>query len=619
MKRNRINFKSSKSNRVKPLYTYYLVLAVLVISFGSCQKFLDRPPLSSETDATAWNSEDNVRLYANKYYDDFFTGYGLGFVTGGAMYMGYQFSDDVFLMGNQGNFTRAVPNSSVWSMSTIRSLNLMIERIETKMTGILDEEAYNHWLGIGRFFRALRYASLATQFGDVPYYDYVPSDLDKDDLYKPRTPRNEVMDAVYDDLVYALENVRLNDGESFVNRYVVAANVSRVALYEGSWQKYYYNDNERAKKFLNLAKDAADMIISSGKYDIATDYRSLFTSASLAGNKEVIFYRKYDPTAGITHSVSTYANLSESIAFGPTTDFLKSFICVDGNVWQNSATPSANNFSSAQMMVSRDSRLEATFFNKPTVKNRASYWYVVKFAPRSVIDVVAAGGVPPGEYTSSKNENDCPVFRYAEVLLNWVEAKAELSTIGEGSVSQADIDMSINKLRNRPLAQQAIDRGVVKTAPLNIGALPNDPERDATVPALLWEIRRERRMELSFEHSRFEDLKRWSKLSYMDTEVNPDLLSGGWVNFATEAPNDLDGTKVDEVAVVSLAGAETVFNGSNKAAMNGFYKATNTNGRLPFLNQPGVNPYLSPVGRNQIDEYSSKGYTLAQTEGWPQN
>src|SRR5690606_5986199 len=117
-------------------------------------------------------------------------------------------------------------------------------------------------------------------------------------------------------------------------------------------------------------------------------------------------------------------------------------------------------------------------------KNRASYWYVVKFAPRSVIDVVAAGGVPPGEYTSSKNENDCPVFRYAEVLLNWVEAKAELSTIGEGSVSQADIDISINKLRNRPLAQQAIDRGVVKTAPLNIGALPNDPERDATVPAL---------------------------------------------------------------------------------------------------------------------------------------
>src|SRR5690606_25797498 len=122
---------------MKSINKYYFLLALMAITTLGCKKFLDRSPLTSETDATAWNSEDNVRLYANKYYESFFPGYGLGFGTGGALYMGYQFSDDVFLLGNQGNFTRSVPNSSVWSMVTLRSINLMIDRIQNKMNGIL--------------------------------------------------------------------------------------------------------------------------------------------------------------------------------------------------------------------------------------------------------------------------------------------------------------------------------------------------------------------------------------------------------------------------------------------------------------------------------------------------
>lgn len=92
-----------------------------------------------------------------------------------------------------------------------------------------------------------RYARLVNVFGDVPYYDTEVQNTDKDGLYKDRTPRNEVMDAVYNDFEYALHNVRLNDGGQYVNRYVVAAMVSRWALFEASWQKYYYKNNERAK------------------------------------------------------------------------------------------------------------------------------------------------------------------------------------------------------------------------------------------------------------------------------------------------------------------------------------------------------------------------------------
>lgn len=594
-------------------HIFQLIIVLLIVASVGCSKFLERPPLTSENDETAWVSEDNLRLYANKYYPGFFTGYGTQYsAESGAAFMDFTFSDDIFVRGNQGNFNRAVPNSAIWGMGTIRSINIMLERIEKRMKGILDENAYNHWTGIGRFFRALEYADLANAYGDVPYYDHVPLDLDLDDLYKPRTPRNEVMDAVYDDLKFAMNNVRTSDGDQQVNRYVVAGFASRVALREGSWQKYYYNNNERANKFFLLAQEAGDLIISSGRYDIVTDFRALFTANSLAGNKDVIIYRHYDAAVGITHAVATNNNLAESIAFGPTTDLIKSFICVDGNAWQNSGVANASDFALSNMIKSRDSRLEGSFYDKPTPRNTASYWYINKFIPRSVPAAVAAGGTPPTEFTSQKNETDYPVFRYAEALLNWVEAKAEM-----GTATQADLDVSVNKIRNRPLAAQAIAMGVTKTAPLQVASLPNDPSRDPSVPPLLWEIRRERRMEFAFEYSRFQDLKRWKKLDYMNTETRRDLLSGGWVNFSAEVPAELKPANVGQISVVSQTGDITTYSGSNAAAMRGFYRPTNTNGRQPYLNQPGVNPYLAPVGRSQMDDYKTRGYVLAQTEGWP--
>ncbi|MBZ4188172.1 RagB/SusD family nutrient uptake outer membrane protein [Niabella beijingensis] len=593
---------------------YTFICIVLIAATTGCKKFLDRPPLTSLPDETAWSSEDNLRLYANKFYSGYFVGYGTQFsAEAGAALLGFRFSDDVFLMGNQSNFSRAVPNSGIWSMTTLRSINIMLDRIKNRMKNVLSEEAYNHWTGIGRFFRAMEYADLVSEYGDVPYFGYVPVETDLADLYKPRTSRNQVMDSVYEDLRFAMSNVRKTDGDQQVNQYIVAAFASRIALSEASWQKYYYNDLARSGKFFRLAQESADLVINSGKYDIVTDFRSLFTSNSLSGNKDVILYRQYDPAVGVTHSIATNNNLSESVAFGPSTDLIKSFICVDGSTYQESDIAHADDFSLSSMIKTRDSRLEATFYDKPNVRNRASYWYINKFLPRSAAAIVDAGSTIPVEFTSNKNQTAYPVFRYAEVLLNWIEAKAEL-----GMATQADIEVSINKIRKRPLAPEATAKGVSQTAPLTLAKLPEDPSRDPSVPALLWEIRRERRMEFVFEYSRYQDLRRWKKLEYMDTDNKPDLLSGGWVNFITELPKELVAAKVGLIAVVPLeGGSPVVYNGSNGALMNGFYRDVNTNGRLPFLDQTGVNPYLSPVGKTQMDDYKSKGYKLEQTTGWP--
>src|SRR3546814_10565986 len=94
----------------------YIILAVLFAMIHTgCDKFLDRPPLTDFTDETAWVNEENVRMYANKYYTDFFVGYNTSFSYTGAALMGFTFSDDIVSLGTQSNFGRAVPNSGIWS------------------------------------------------------------------------------------------------------------------------------------------------------------------------------------------------------------------------------------------------------------------------------------------------------------------------------------------------------------------------------------------------------------------------------------------------------------------------------------------------------------------------
>ncbi|GAB6007702.1 RagB/SusD family nutrient uptake outer membrane protein [Dysgonomonas reticulitermitis] len=608
-----------------------LIAMSALFFFTACEDVLDRPPLSEENDDSFWTSESKLRLYANGFYPRYFVGYNSGWGTEYAPLNGYEFSDDMVANGAQTGFELSVPNDRGnntstlttipwlanysgpnWNFAWPRRANIMIDRINNRMGGVLNEEQKNHWLGIGRFFRAMDYAGLVQVFGDVPYYDHEVNNVDPADIYKPRTPRDEVMDAVYDDFVFAMQNVRSDDGAMNVNKYVVAGFISRLALFEGTWQKYHKNNNERAKKFLNLAVEAANLIKGNGKYDVVTEFRNLFNSEDLAGNKDVIFYRHYDPNYGITHCVSSYCNLSENRYTNPSLSLVKAFICNDGSDWQTSATAANKNFDMSNLIATRDPRFEATFFPRATTRSLSSCIYTVKFISR--IGVSYEGSGLPAEFTSTNNKNDYPVIRYAEVLLNWIEAKAELATLGGDAVTQGDIDISINKIRNRPIASEAVALGVKKTAALSLAGLPSSPDK-GDVPQLIWEIRRERRMEMAFEYSRLLDLKRWKKLEYMDPTLNPDIIRGTWINANSTALNSL--LKPDILAVTDMNGTVIVYNGSNAAQMIGFYSPTNITGRQAFLGVLNVNPYLAPVGRNQRIEYQKKGYELAQTEGWP--
>jgi hypothetical protein len=605
---------------------FYSLIACLVLL--SCKKeVLDRPPLTKVIDGPDfWRNENDLRLYANNFYTNYFNGYNSSFTVDYTPVRGYTFSDDLTGKNVQSNFESSVPTSRgstseaaawmsqyagpTWDFAWVRNSNIFIDRLNTVVKPKISEEAYNHWMAVAKFFRGFEYSRLVSVFGDVPYFDKEVLNTDLATLYKDRDNRGVVMDKVYDDFKYVLANIRENDGPLNLNKYIAAGFISRFMLFEGTYQHYHNLDAARAKKYLEFAVEAADIVINSGKYNFSKDFKSLFTSESLAGHPEVLLYRVYDAALNITHSIGSYSNGTEVVGVDPNLVLIKSFIANDGKVWQNSTVPNANSFAIADLVKTRDPRFEASFIDKVNAAS-ATLLYGYKFASREAITYI--GKTYPAAWGSNTNTSDAPVMRLAEVVLNWIEAKAVLAEYyGGPAVTQGDLDKSINAIRNRPLEAAAIAKGVQKTAPLMLSALPNDPAKDAEISDLIWEIRRERRMEFVFEHTRLLDLKRWKKLQYMDFSTNPDYLLGPWVNVKAEIPSYLTTANKGKVRVKKEDGTIVTWDGTNADAMVGFWMVENGQNRLSFTDKS----YLSPIGQAQIIQYQEKGFTLTQTTGW---
>lgn len=609
-------------------------VATLALATG-CEDFLDKPQLDKVEDNSGfWRNESDFRMYSVEFYHWFLGGYNTGYVLNYVPLRGYTFSDDVISgKGPQENFVSTVPSKLAvtvdpnkllnqewyrqysgekWNFGWVRKANVMIERLEQYKANLSDA-AYKHWLGVARFFRAYAYFKLVCSFGDVPYFDKPVDETNIDEMYKDRDDRGYVMDQVYEDLKYAIENTYEKDNGStqYVNKYLIAALASRFMLFEGTWQKYHNLSAERAKKYLEFCMEASQVVMNSGKYSCTRDFHSIFGSDDLAGHPEVIFYRHY-VTAKATHSIASYSN-GEETQNGVSLQMLKSFICNDGKPYQNSSVENADDFDMAMLAKTRDPRFESTFYNFP-LSSSYTMAYANKFTSREGTSYWNNIAARPGKYGGLLNENDAPVIRYAEVLLDWIEAKAELAESYNGSaITQTDIDNTINVIRNRPLDQEAIDKGVQKTAHLQLASLPNDPARDSDVSPLLWEIRRERRMEFVYEHTRLLDIKRWKKIEYMDNNKYPDTMYGPWVNFPKDVPTYEKEEYVGVLTVRKPDGSEVTYDGSNWNDMVGYFKVLEVKPRDAFDYEKA---YMSPVGVQEIQDYADRNKVLSQTKAW---
>ena len=618
---------------MKKIFNTILLLSIFMIT--SCNSILDRPELTKIPDAenNFWRNENDLRLFANDFYPNYFVGYNTAFGTAYAPVTGYNFSDDLTSQGAQANLLGTIPTGAGgsstatptilriehpgpnWNFYWVRKANLLISRLENVAKPNISEEAFKHWTSVGRFFRGYEYSRLVSNFGDIPYFDAEVALDNPDIMYKARDSRGDVMDKVYDDFQFVLTNMRESDGSGYIHRYAAAALISNLMLFEGSWQKYHNLDGARAKKYLELARDAAQYVMNSGKWSFGSDFKSLFASENLASNPEVIFHRIYDDALAVRHAVGSYTNGTEAQARSANLDLLKDFICLDGKVWQNSATAKATSFRLQDLAKSRDPRFEATFMDTVNTPATGTLVYAHKFSGREALSYI--GSSYPAKWGSNTNTNDAPIVRLAEVVLNWIEAKQILAEFyGGAAVTQADIDKSINAIRNRPLDAVATAKGITKTAPLLLSSLPNDPERESDISALMWEIRRERRMEFVFEYARIQDIRRWKKLHYLNFPTD-DYKLGAWiignVDLRDRAnPGKIAATYRNVLQVRNAAGQLITYNGTNDADMVGFYVVRNFASRLAVQDRN----YLAPISQLLIDEYKDRGFTLTQTINW---
>jgi hypothetical protein len=551
---------------MKKTIKYTAILILGLIAAASCKDdYLNRGSQIKFDDSNFWTSEGNVKTFTWELYNRF-VGYSTG--TDGDFYF-TTFTDDQAASGINLFPTTAPSSSGNWTFAYIRKANLLLERVDKVP---MSDDAKNHYKGIARFFRAFEYANLVKRYGDVPWIDTYLDQSQTEEIYKPRTPRDEVVDNILADLEFAAANVRtktaaeaLSD-KNTVNRNVVNALLARVALYEASICKYQSNNPTRAAALFTKAKNAAQFVLDQG-YTLSPNYNDVYSSVDLSANKEVILYKNY--VAGVmTHSVVGYTNSSTMIS-GLTKDVVDSYLCKDG-LPISLSTQYQGDADITKTLANRDGRLLKTVDNvlcyvgTPNNKGFTSStgYKITKFDNASL---------PPSEVLAPGNTTDAPLFWLAETMLNYAEAAVEL-----GTATQADLDKTVNMLRARA--------GV---APLLINNVPNDPKRDTDVSALLWEVRRERRVELVMDGFRQWDLRRWKKLTYLDPNIKPDIFKGAKI-----VPKPSGGPAVDANNYILPYGSNT--RPVDKLERN----------------------YLDPIPTGQLTLYQIKNVDFPQNPGW---
>lgn len=518
----------------------YSLLLLGSVSFTSCTDMLEKEPLDTFTDNPLfWNNPSSVESYANTFYNQF-TGYGTS--GSGDFYFPSLTDDQVgagFVNWKYINVPAANSNwSSTWD--EIRRCNAMIKSLEEKAT-TMDVAIKNHWIGVARMMRAYQYWDLVRKFGDCPWVDH-PVDIDDPVLYAAREDRDMIMDKVLDDLIFAVNNIQESTSKTTWSRNMARAMKSHICLWEGTFRKYRSEadhqkapDLEGAERFLKECVVECEYLMP--KYTLSDNYQALYNSVKLTSNPEVIFCKEYRQDV-MGHSTINYTCMSTPIN-GMSKDAFDSYLFLDGKtkdktsydntdvpVMKVSANDGMQHLNINNMLKVRDKRLAMQIDSvlcyqgngwprlpEGTAMTSSTGYNVSKF------DNVTL----PKAYreTGGKNYTAAPLYWLSVIYLEFAEAKAELADMGKGTITDDDLENSINKLKAR--AGLPPIRTIVED-------MRSDYDRQKNVSPLIAEIRRERRCELMFDNDfRYWDLVRWHQLDKLDTTKNPDIVLGAKV------------------------------------------------------------------------------------------
>lgn len=463
--------------------------------------------------------------------------------------------------------------STSWSWGSIRTNNYFIkwntdERIEKSVR--------NNYTGIAKFFRAYQYFEKLKQYGAVPIIEDV-LDPDSEQLYATQNSREEVVNFILADLDYAYNNIsesKATPNNVAINKWTALAFKARIALFEASWRKYHAGTEyvsgctTSADALYKVAADAAYTIMTQSPYALYTGtkngtgeagdgrgtYRDLFTSERTDGNPEIMLaYEITAPSVGEANWRLNSSSYGSHLCLSRI--YAQSFLNLDGTFFnEKNADGSYKTF--VEECEGRDYRLAQMIRGpKYTWKvngvytrqsaNFSSHTYTGYQFTKFVYDDQAYDDQSSGTY-------DDPLFRFAEVLLIYAEAKAEL-----GQMDNATWKQTIGALRARAGITGGLDAAPTVADPLLVKMYGN------LAPAVL-EVRRERTIELMLEGHRKTDLRRWACGENWETmpwegvyvpAINKPLdMNGDGVNetfFTDVAPGDW-GTQLGENATIAV-------------------------------------------------------------------
>ena len=494
---------------------FFIAILATILCLTSCSDYLNRVPKSTLAPENYFRDETDLQLFSNSFYNNLLPKEPYSEQSDQLVRLNLS---DVIRGGNN----RTVPNSGGgWGSGSgawgdLRKMNTLLENLDK----CDDEAARTKYRALTYFFRAYFYFDMVKRFGDVPWIE-AQLETNSEELYKPRDSREIIMQHIITDLKYAIENLPSAVSTYRVNRWTAMALLSRACLFEGTFRKYHDPDRyaymyveplpedaASAEYYLNLAAETAKAIIDESPYKLARvdDYRTLFANVD-ANKDEFILAIKNDQSLQVCNNSTAFATMPTQGCPGFTRKFIASVLMADGTRFTDQ--PGWETMTFVDEMVGRDPRLAAITVtpgyvrlgdeavSAPDLGSSVTGYQVVKYVMDSTLPEV--GRV-------DKSYNDMPVFRYAEVLLNYAEARAEL-----GELTQDDIDITVNALRGR----------VGMTGLLNMEEANANPDpylmseefgyQNTFGPneGVILEIRRERALELAMEGFRLSDLIRW--------------------------------------------------------------------------------------------------------------
>lgn len=498
-----------------------LVLPALFFLAACSDDFLERSPEDKVSDGAVWKTPEHLKLYVNNFYNrgDLLPGYGdygnMGIFTldrdnGSDTQVGVRYNI-------RFNGENIVPTSGGgWSAddwSALRDVSYFFANYG-KASG--DRAEINRYVGEALFFRALFYFNKLRSFGDQPIYTDLLGVDDTEALYKGRESRSKVVEWLMGDLDEAVSYLpsRKEGWSGRVNKETAMLLQARIALYEGTWEKHHALGNtsfkvpgENGAAFIQKAARVTDSLISMATCALdnvgeENGYWRLFNRESYAESREVIFWRQYADNI-LTHYWASYS--ANGGGTGLTKAMVDAYLCTDGkpidvsNLYRGDTTL-------LSVVENRDPRLRQTIYVNDGQHFRLTTPNDTFMCPtftgsnenKCVTGYQLYKGHNPNRERAATQQGVTALiyFRYAEALLINAEAKAEL-----GSITQADLDKTVNLLRGR-----------VGMAPLNlleVGAWSCDKEFPG-LSNIINEVRRERKVELAAEGFRTDDLLRWA-------------------------------------------------------------------------------------------------------------